>query len=680
MMRKKCFIGIMVALFVCFIATSCTKKDSSAQEELTENFVALVMGGQSIDPNHTWSTASNKSITVSVNLDAGIDYTVYFFSINPAVNADAQYIGMTSLTTGETKTVTISVPDNVSTIYAACYSPEGQAICLPVNGSEINFSGKFSSESAEPAPTIGNNWSVPSINVPSTSMYTSGDLVTPDNIDPEAPSDKELHILIDKEYTGILPALNSHTNLSVYVTGTWNLTFDQHFVKSNVLVVGKGGKVVIPEGFKLSNGGQDGTSATGAIIVLPGGEIAGGGTVEATADASSFYNGGSISVKEILLTGGTLYNAGNIGSNTLRGEPNNKGDEGQFINYATAGVSQTSGSALSILNAGTIGVTNTLTLSGASRMDDGSIITCSSVSLQGDGSSNTVLYMGNSAYLNCSGSIAINNYGVWGPSGSNYKSNALFRANGCNLCTTTAGNANTFMLDHIQLLLPTSFQGSELIGTWINGGGDGISSDRKTCFFGMEDPTIPEKSCMFYCFEFRGSNSIRDFDYNDLVLRVNTPKDNGDGTFTSSVDVVAIGSDMSISVFYNNEEFGTEAHLAMGIATKSAINTSSYTRQPRRLGDLQFTSDNIDLGRLPFSLQVQNSNGGEIDTYIQKGNNEAPLFIAINGDNEGKWFWPREGSNIGLAYLLFSAWANNQHTATNWYYSNNTSSSHIIRW
>ena len=34
-MRKKCFIGIMVALFVCFIATSCTKKDSgdTAQED-----------------------------------------------------------------------------------------------------------------------------------------------------------------------------------------------------------------------------------------------------------------------------------------------------------------------------------------------------------------------------------------------------------------------------------------------------------------------------------------------------------------------------------------------------------------------------------------------------------------------------------------------------------------------
>ena len=133
-------------------------------------------------------------------------------------------------------------------------------------------------------------------------------------------------------------------------------------------------------------------------------------------------------------------------------------------------------------------------------------------------------------------------------------------------------------------------------------------------------------------------------------------------------------------VYPRDEEFGTEAHVAMGIATKSFINTSSYTRQPRRLGELTFSNNNIDLGRLPFSVKVESSDGITSNTYTQKGNSEAPLFLAINGDKEGKWFWPREGTNIGLAYLQFSIWANDQHSATNWYDSSNTSASQIIRW
>ncbi len=165
-----------------------------------------------------------------------------------------------------------------------------------------------------------------------------------------------------------------------------------------------------------------------------------------------------------------------------------------------------------------------------------------------------------------------------------------------------------------------------------------------------------------------------------MILRVDAPHDNGDGTFTSPVDVVAIGSDMSITIYYNNEVFGTEAHVAMGIATKSLINTSSYTRQPRRLGELTFSNNDIELGKLPFSLQVEKDDGSSLATYTQKGNSEAPLFLSINGDKEGKWFWPREGTNIGLAYLQFSIWANNQNSATNWYDSSNTSSSQIIRW
>jgi len=680
MMRKKCFIGIMVALCLSLFATSCSKEEKSTQEVITDNFVALVMGGKSIDQNQTWTTGTTRAVKVSVSLNDNKQHNIYFYLDNPATNTNACYAGMAVLKSGESKTVYVNAPATISQLFAACYDESGTAICIPFSGDEVNFNGSITSSPDTPSPTIGNSWSVPAVSMPSTSKYTSGPFVAPDQIDPESPSDAELHVLINGEYTGIVPALSGRTNLSVYVTGTWTLTFDQRVTNGNVLVVGNGGKVIVPEGFLLSNGALSGTSATsGQIIVLPGGEIAGSGTVEAAGEASnSFYNGGSISANTLRLSGGTLYNAATVGtgSTTLTGEANASGNSGQFINFSSATLSQTSGSALSILNAGTMKVNGTLTFSSASRMDDGSSIECSSLTLLGNGSSNTVLQMGNSAYLNCLGSISVNNYGVWGPSGNNYTSNALFSAQACSRCITTLGNANTYMLDHIQLQLPSTFQGFDLISTWING--EGVDASRQTCYYSYQSSGAPAYNGMYYIFEFPSKQDVKDFDFNDLVLLVSAPYDNNDGTFTSFVSVAAIGSEQSILLYYNGEQMGQEVHDLMNIERDKLINVTTIATMPRYIGEIKFTSV-ADITRLPFSLRIANSDGTNAQTMTQPTTTQqAPLFISVSADAQGKWRWGREGSNIGLAFLKFGAWAHDQQSATDWYYSTNASSTQIV--
>jgi len=642
--------------------------------------MALVMGGKEIDPNQTWTTASTIPVKVSVSLEANKSYKVFFFLDNPSTNTNACYAGMTTLMSGESKTAFVNAPTGTAKLFAACYDENGLAICNPISGSEVNFSGTITSTPGTPSPTTGNTWSVPAVSMPSTAKYTTGDMVTPGNIDPDMPSDKELHILIDKEYKGILPALNSHTNLSVYVTGTWTLTFDQRVPNGNVLVVGNGGKIVIPDDFKLSNGGADSTSPSGTIIVLPGGEITGGGIAEATADASNFYNGGTVSVKSIRLVGGTLYNAGIIGtgSTTIIGDANTAGHSCQFINFASASLSEASGSALGVLNAGTMKVTGTLKLSSASRMDDGSSIECGSIALQGDGTSNSVLQMGNSAYLNCNGAISINNYGVWGPSGSSYKSNALFKAEACTQCQTIPGNANTFMLDHVQLQLPTTFQGFDLVSAWINGSGEGIFASRQTCYFSFQGNASPSYNGMFYAFEIPSENEIKDFDYNDLVLLVSAPYDNGDGTFTSFISVAAIGSERPILLYYKGEQIGQEVHDLMNIEKDKTINANKVVTMPRYLGEIKFNGD-ADITRLPFSLHFSDKDGSNAESISQPTTSrQAPLFVAVSADAQGKWRWCKEGSNIGLAYLMFGTWASNQKSATDWYTNTNASITHTI--
>ena len=520
------------------------------------------------------------------------------------------------------------------------------------------------------------------MNMPNVSKYTSGNLIEVTDVTPSFEEGAETHIKISSDFTGFIPSLSNHHNLSIYVTGTWTLTFDQYIINDNVLVVGSGGKIVIPKGFKLSNGPANNTSAKhGTIIVMPGGEITGEGIVESASESpSSFYNGGIVSSNDIILAGGAIYNAGNLGtaSSILTGEANASGNSGQLINFSTVVLAQTKGAALGILNANSIKVANTLTLSSTSRMDDSSTIECGSLSLQGNTTTNPILYMGNKAYLNCSGTIRSNNYGVWGPSGNNYKYNALLKVGSCEQCTTISGNANTFLLDHVQLLIASPFQGFDQIANWMNG--DGISSDRQTCYFCLDNSTIQSSNCMIYAFEFPSDNSVRDFDYNDLVLSIATPQDNGNGTFTSIVNVEAIGcSNQKVNLLYNGQDFGAEVHEAMGIATKSTVNTTGHSRQARRLGELTFSSSDIDLGRLPFSIRIAKSDGSNTTTLTQQSS-ESPLFLAINGDDKGKWFWPIEGTNIGLAYLLFSTWANNQLSATDWYINANANSTQVIKW
>ena len=72
---------------------------------------------------------------------------------------------------------------------------------------------------------------------------------------------------------------------------------------------------------------------------------------------------------------------------------------------------------------------------------------------------------------------------------------------------------------------------------------------------------------------------------------------------------------------------------------------------------------------------------GSSQTLRQSANKEeAPLYLVINADSFGKWQWPKENSNIGLAYKLFGTWANNAQTALDWYKGSNASSNRVVAW
>lgn len=773
MMKKSYCIISVVAFAWCLLATSCTKEQNFqdiASDQFSSNFKALVMGSKSIDPNQDWSTVGTIPVEVKVDMGDSKEYTVYIFHTPPVLDDNAGYIGMVRLNSGESKTINVAKPAKAGLLYAACYDSDSHAFCkwfvAKDSGCKVTFSGKSVVQTGTRSVSTGNRWSVPITNLPDLTKYTTGNLIEmtdQENITGIGDS-SEKHLVITKTFNGIINRLNTYANQSVYVLNTWTLTYDQRVTNGSIIIVGKGGKIVVPKGFKLTSNPQGEDDTYGMVYVMEGGVISGEGTVEfATSTDSYCYNGGIISAKNIQLNGGTLFNSGLLGdekspTTVMTGSNGTNGYPGTLINHGLTKIAETEGNSLSIFNAGVIQVTGNLTLNNETRMDDASYTECAKLTLNGNNSKNHVLYMGNGAYLNCKGDISIDNFGVWGPSGNGYKSNAIFKIKNCTYCKTTEGAPSTYLLDHVELVLPTSYPtifdngairewDSDIksygIGTlsetfsgyydirlfyeWMNAGKGlldvsnynwtidgynkynylwsdtsmpydiGVDEDRMTCFysdgpsysltttdytgnhhlFQKEVNYTPETNWLYYAFEIADSNN--DFNYNDVILQVGTPNDNGDGTYTSTVQVACVGTTLSTTVLYDGENFGDEIHVALG--TSTTANTSKINRKFRKLDTITFNSSDFRLDKLPFTLHIVNSNNVDNQfSYMPQILNGTPSFIVVNGDGAKKWFWTKESMNIGLAYPLFGTWGSDMTKAPDWYNSKNADTSKIVSW
>ena len=738
MMKKKSWIKVLTAaVALCLTAVGCTKESGSTPEqEFKENFIALVMGGKQVDSLQDWSTSTGLSVKISVDYGNSMEYRVYILPTPALYDASACHLGMVRLKSGESKTITVCRPAHDALLYAACFDSDGHAVCkafpAKASGSEVVFSGKQLEERIYPVqPTGGldDRWSVPIMQMPDLSDYTTGSFIEVSSMDAEPEGNDRLRLSISDDYTGYVPSLGIRGNMSVYVTGTWTLSFNQRVSNGNVIVVGSGGKVIIPEGMTLS-AKPSASGTTGQIYVLPGGKITGDGTLEYNTGSDTYnYNAGIVSSKEIRLKGCGLYNSGILGVETdsptsVVCEANADGGQGVLINRGGAWLDQISGDNLSLRNASSMQVNNEVVLSESSCLDDYSYLQCPSLVLSGSADGNKIVYMGNAATIEAT-DITIDNFGVWGPVGNNFTANALLKVDNCNGCITTEGQAGTYLLDHVELILPDTFpvdydldlitDNNRLFYYWLNACGgrlinennyrwalvgnkdalvwnDDISANacgddsRQTCTYSTSasfnttylpksSTAAPEPNGVYYAFETIES-SVKDYDYNDVVLRVSVPEDNGDGSYASNILVMCVGNTMKTNVVYNGQDFGEEVHSVIGVASEKMANVNTINRVFSRLGEISFPDGNVRIDQLPFSLRTEDSNG---NTKLQE-TGEAPLYLVINGSADRRWFWAKDGINIGVAYPQFSTWASNMHTAINWYAAENAVDGKVITW
>lgn len=738
MMKKKSWIKVLTAaVALCLTAVGCTKESGSTPEqEFKENFIALVMGGKQVDPLQDWSTSTGLSVKISVDFGNSMEYRVYILPTPALYDVTATHLGMVRLNSGESKTITVCRPAHDALLYAACFDSDGHAVCkafpAELSGSEVIFSGEQPETQInvqQPAGGLDERWSVPIKQMPDVSDYTTGPFVEVSSMDAEPEGSDRLRLSISDEYTGYIPSLGIRGNMSVYVTGTWTLSFNQRVSNGNVIVVGNGGKVVIPEGMTLSatpsaNGG------TGQIYILSGGEVIGDGTLEYNTGSDTYnYNAGIVSTKEISLNGCGLYNSGILGVKTdsptsVVCKANADGGQGVLLNRGGAWLNQISGNNLSLWNASSMEVSNEVVLSESSHFDDWSYFQCPSLVLNGSAEGDKIIYMGNGATIENT-DITINNFGVWGPTGGNFFANAQLKVDNCNGCVTTEGRAGTYLLDHVELILPETFpveydidvisDNNRLFYFWLNAcegrlinennyrwtlvgnkdalvWNDDISPNacgddtRQTCTYSTSasfstaylskgSSAVPEPNAVFYAFETMQS-AIKDYDYNDVVLRVGVPEDKGDGNYVSNILVMCVGNTVKTNVVYNGQDFGEEVHSVIGVASDKTANVSTINRVFSRLGQISFPNGNVRIDQLPFSLRTEDSNGS---TKLQE-TGDTPLYFVINGSSDCRWFWSKDGVNIGVAYPQFSTWASNMHTAIEWYAAQNAAAGKVVTW
>lgn len=468
-MKKKYLMNSMGVLALGLMMGSCSKEVELNATDYTANAEKAL--GVTIDPNQNWKTTVNTDINVSVNLDYGADYTVYISVKEPLLNGQVNFIGRATITSGQTVTMTVARPIAAAILYASCYDKNNHAICksfpVKMSGTSVSFGESTTSNAARRAASTGNRWSVTTQAMPDLSAYTMGNLYEMDksyntngNTVVNQGDGSPVKLKISNVYNGTIARIQSYAGQSVYVTGTWGINEEQRVTGGSVVVVGPTGTINIGSKGKLVTNANNEAGTTGMIYVMPGGKITGEGTLEFANGTETFcHNDGTIDVANININGGVLYNSGTIGSQSgtkpaLIGPAGTEEAPSKLINMGTAYLSSVGGAGMSVENACSMYVTGLLQLGKSSKMDDGSYIECGSLELAGSNDGGIVLYMGNAAYMNCNGSLNVNNFGVWGPIGSTIN-RAIFKINDCSYVNTTENKeGTTYMLDNVELILP----------------------------------------------------------------------------------------------------------------------------------------------------------------------------------------------------------------------------------
>ena len=458
---------------------------------------------------------------------------------------------------------------------------------------------------------------------------------------------------------------------TVVVTGTWNLTAEQRVGSLGRIIVANGGKINLAAGSNLNsvNGAQ--------IVVLPGGEITGEGTVafnNGTSTELLSYNGGTIDVGKFNNNGGDFYNYGTLKAGTMDGGAGNS----HYYNHGIVNIGQTGSSAnLRLYNAcqfycsGNMRIRNYEGIGGSSLICDGELMLSSSE----DGTSEpTYVGLAAGALVRCG---TLNNNGTtWTGPTSGYavldvidkftylNNNVGDFSNNIYLCAGTwdnivGGNRNCtakqafwgLKEQYYEIIGIINSSTVKIVGKTTNEKDELIPTSEdfqvgvKGCTPGFRGK--PEPEAIRIIAEDLSASESSDFDFNDVVfdVQMNWPSE-GKHTIT----LLAAGGTLPLTIA------GEEVHAKFGVSTNKMVNTESWTEQ-----------------RAPvtFVIEGKYANANEIEVRVQKGS-DWPLLTAPIGKAASKiavstdYEWVKELQDITNAYRQFDTYVTTGKPAKWW--------------
>ena len=461
---------------------------------------------------------------------------------------------------------------------------------------------------------------------------------------------------------------------TVVVTGTWNLTAEQRVGSLGRIIVANGGKINLAAGSNLNsvNGAQ--------IVVLPGGEITGEGTVafnNGTSTELLSYNGGTIDVGKFNNNGGDFYNYGTLKAGTMDGGAGNS----HYYNHGIVNIGQTGSSAnLRLYNAcqfycsGNMRIRNYEGIGGSSLICDGELMLSSSE----DGTREpTYVGLAAGALVRCG---TLNNNGTtWtGPTSGyavldvidkfTYLNNKVGDfSNNIYLCAGTwdnivGGNRNCtakqafwgLKEQYYEIIGIINSSTVKIVGKTTNEKDELIPTSEdfqvgvKGCTPGFRGK--PEPETIRIIAEDLSASEGSDFDFNDVVfdVQMNWPSE-GKHTIT----LLAAGGTLPLTIA------GEEVHAKFGVPTNKMVNTESWTEQS---------------APVTFVIEGKYANANEIEVRVQKGS-DWPLLTAPIGKAASKiavstdYEWVKELKDISNAYKNFDTYVTNC-TPSEWWKNN----------
>lgn len=195
-----------------------------------------------------------------------------------------------------------------------------------------------------------------------------------------------------------------------------------------------------------------------------------------------------------------------------------------------------------------------------------------------------------------------------------------------------------------------------------------IHIDETKCNPGYNGKKVDPDPKQYIYFAFEDLGVSDDFDFNDVVVRIGVPDENGE----ADVELCAVGGTLETYVFNGDQQIGEEVHAEFGwdygtyyVNDKGNTNKDGLVTPIKKIGTVTVAAGST-VADLPINIHVT-QNGEERVITGPTQPQEIPFRVVVTGDAQGKWFWAKERINISDSYPEFGAWGANMNTNIDWY-------------